>query len=66
MSYGIGAKVGVIEAKFLGRWIWPFERGIVENRHCSPAGQEVYDVKLQDGEVYVFAPGEIEEVGEAP
>jgi len=62
MSFGIGDKVEVIIALYLGRWIEPLERGKVVGRHCSPAGQEVYGVRLEDGEEYVFAPSEISEV----
>jgi hypothetical protein len=65
MSYGIGATVEVITATYLGRWIEPLERGEIIGRHISPAGQEVYDVRLADGKEYVFAPSEIEEVEEA-
>lgn len=59
MSYGIGDKVEVITCVFLGRWIMPLETGEIIGRHCSPAGQEVYDVLLGDGETYTFTPGEI-------
>ena len=62
MSYGIGAEVEVITATYLGRWIEPGERGVVTGRHISPAGQEVYDVRLGDGKEYTFAPSEIEEL----
>ena len=65
MSYGIGAEVEVITATYLGRWIYPGERGEVVGRHASPAGQEVYDVRLEDGKVYTFAPSEIEELQSA-
>lgn len=65
MSYGIGANVEVITAVYLGRWVFPGERGEVIGRHVSPAGQEVYDVKLEDGREYVFAPGDIEELQSA-
>lgn len=66
MSYGIGSKVEVIEAVYLGRWIYPMEKGVIVGRHCSPAGQEVYDVELQkDGVTYTFPPDGIEEVREA-
>lgn len=65
MSYGIGATVEVITATYLGRWIEPLERGEIIGRHCSPDGQEVYDVRLADGKEYVFAPGEIEEIERA-
>ena len=60
MSFGIGDRVEVITALYLGRWIYPLERGEVIGRHCSPAGQEVYDVMLEDGKEYVFAPSDIE------
>ena len=60
MSFGINTKVEVISTVYLGRWVQPFERGFVEGRHVSPAGQEVYDVMLGDGKVYTFAPSEIE------
>lgn len=60
MSFGIGDEVEVITALYLGRWIEPLERGEITGRHCSPAGQEVYTVKLQDGKEYTFAPSEIE------
>ena len=66
MSYGIGAKVETIEVVFLGRWIRLLEKGEIVNRHVSPAGQEVYDVQLEDGKVYTFAPGDIAEIEEAP
>ena len=63
MSYGIGDTVQVIDSVYLGRWIYPLEKGIVEGRHCSPAGQEVYRVKLEtDNTTYTFAPGDIDEV----
>jgi len=63
MSYGIGARVKVIDAVYLGRWIYPIEQGIVVGRHISPAGQEIYDVVLKkDGKEYTFAPSEIEEI----
>jgi len=63
MSYGIGAIVEVIGVVYLGRWVEPLERGIVVGRHVSPAGQEVYDVRLDvDGKYYTFGPGEIEEL----
>lgn len=65
MSYGIGAEVEVITAVYRGRWIYPGERGEVIGRHTSPAGQEVYDVRLEDGEEYTFALGEIEELQSA-
>lgn len=61
MSYGVGSKVEVITTLYLGRWIYPFEKGEIVSRHCSPAGQEVYDARLEDGKVYTFAPSEIEE-----
>lgn len=63
MSFGIGTKVKVITTLYLGRWISPFEIGIIEGRKCSPAGQEVYEVRLIDG-LYTFASGEIEEEAE--
>lgn len=67
MSYGIGARVEVIQSQFLGRWIMPLEQGEVIGRHTSPAGQEVYDVLLdEDKKEYVFAPAEIEEIEGAP
>ena len=63
MSFGIGDRVEVITALYLGRWIYPFEKGVVEGRHCSPAGQEVNNVKLEtDNTTYTFAPSEINEV----
>ena len=64
MSYGIGTIVEVISGDlFLGRWIFPLERGVIVGRHISPAGQEVYDVQLQDdGKNYTFAPSEIDEL----
>lgn len=62
MSYGIGATVEVTTIIYLGRWIYPFEKGEVIGKHCSPAGQEVYDVRLQDGKEYTFAPSGIEEI----
>jgi len=62
MSFGIGTKVEVITSLFLGRWIYPLEKGEVVGRDCSPAGQEVYKVQLSDGQVYTFAPSEIEEL----
>ena len=63
MSFGIGDKVEVIDTLYLGRWIYPLEKGIVEGRHCSLAGQEVYRVKLEtDNTTYTFAPSEIDEV----
>lgn len=64
MSYGIGATVEVITTVYLGRWIYPFEKGEVTGRHY-PGGQEVYDVRLQDGTEYTFAPNEIEELRSA-
>jgi len=64
MSYGIGATVEVITSLYLGRWVNAGEQGEVIGKHISPAGQEVYDVRLADGEQYVFAPGEIEEIKE--
>lgn len=67
MSYGIGARVKVIQQQFLGRWTMPLEKGEIIGRHTSPAGQEVYDVLLdEDKKEYVFAPGEIEEIEESP
>jgi len=65
MSYGIGAMVEVIHGVFLARWIFPGERGEVVGRHVSPAGQEVYDIRLEDGKEYTFAPSEIEELQSA-
>ncbi len=65
MSYGIGATIEVIVSLYQGRWIEQFEQGEVIGKHISPAGQEVYGVRLLDGEEYVFAPGEIEEIREA-
>lgn len=63
MSFGIGSRVGVITALYHGRWIYPLEKGVVEGRHCSPAGQEVYNVKLEtDNTTYTFASSEIDEV----
>ena len=63
MSFGIGSRVEVITALYLGRWIYPLEKGVVEGRHCSPAGQEVYDIKLEtDNTTYTFASSEIDEV----
>lgn len=62
MSYGIGTPVEVITFVYLGRWVEPGERGVVIGRHVSPAGQEVYDVELNDGQDYTFAPGDIEEL----
>ena len=63
MSFGVGSKVEVITTLYLGRWIYPLEKGIVEGRHCSSAGQEVYRVKLEtDNTTYTFAPSEIDEV----
>ena len=63
MSFGIGSRVEVITVLYLGRWIYPLEKGIVEGRHCSPAGQEVYNVKLEtDNNTYTFASSDIEEV----
>ena len=62
MSFGIGDKVEVITCVYQGRWIEPPEKGVVIGRHCSLAGQEVYDVLLQDGKEYVFAPAEIKKV----
>lgn len=62
MSFGIGAEIEVITMIYLGRWVYPFQRGIIERRHVSPAGQEIYEVRLTDNEVYMFAPGEIEEI----
>lgn len=59
MSFGIGDKVEVITTLYLGRWIKPLEKGEVVGRHCSPAGQEVYKVRLEDGKEYTFAPGEV-------
>lgn len=51
MSYGIGAEVEVITTVYLGRWIYPLERGIVVGRYVSPAEQEVYDVRLEDSRI---------------
>lgn len=65
MSYGIGANVEVIIATFTGRWIYLGERGVVVGSHFSLVGQEVYDVRLEDGKVYAFAPSEIRELIEA-
>lgn len=66
MTYGVGANVEVITAVYLGRWIYPGERGEVVGTHVSPAGQEVYDVRLElDGRNYTFAPAEIRELIEA-
>jgi len=63
MSFGIGSRVAVITTLYLGRWIYPLEKGTVGGRHCSPAGQEVYRVKLEtDNTTYTFLPGDIEEV----
>jgi len=62
MSYSIGATVEVITTVYLGRWVYPLEKGEVIGRDCSPAGQEVYNVRLQDGKEYTFAPGDIKEV----
>jgi len=59
MSYAIGDEVETIEVRYLGRWIRLLEKGIIENRHVSPAGQEVYDVRLEDDRIYTFAPREI-------
>lgn len=65
MSYGIGAKVEVITTCYSGRWIYPLEKGTVVGRHIS-AGQEVYDVRLEDdGKEYTFGPNEIEELQSA-
>lgn len=64
MSFRIGGKVEVVTTLYLGRWIYPFEKGVVEKRHVSPAGQEVYSVILEDGHVYTFAPSEIKERNE--
>lgn len=67
MSYGIGARVEVINGCFLGRWVWPLEKGTVAGKHTSPAGQEVYDVLLdQDGKEHTFGPADIEEIEPAP
>jgi len=63
MSYGIGDKVETIKVCYLGRWIRPLEKGEVIGRHCSPSGQEVYKIKLEDGKEYTFAPSEISEIG---
>jgi len=60
MSFGIGNKVEIINSMYLGRWIEPLEKGEIIGRHCSPSGQEVYDVKLEDGKKYTFAPSELE------
>jgi len=63
MSFGIGSRVEVVTVLYLGRWIYPLEKGVVEGRNCSPAGQEVYRVKLEtDNNTYTFASSEIEEV----
>ena len=63
MSFAIGSRVEVVTVLYLGRWIFPLEKGIVEGRQCSPAGQEVYNVKLEtDNTSYTFAPGDISEV----
>lgn len=62
MSFGIGDTVEVISALYLGRWVEPLERGEIIGRHCSAAGQEVYDVRLSDGKDYTFAPIEIEKI----
>ena len=64
---GIGARVEVITATFLGRWVEPSEQGEVVGTHISPAEQDVYDVQLdKDGKVYTFATAEIEEIRPAP
>jgi len=57
----MGDPVEVITALYLGRWLDPLEKGEIVGRHCSPAGQEVYDVRLEDGKVYTLAPGQIRE-----
>lgn len=63
MSFGIGDRVEVITALFIGRWISPLEKGEVVGREVSPAGQELYRVKLEtDNNTYCFAPSEIEKV----
>jgi len=62
MSFPIGSKVEVIAPLYKGRWIYPGEQGVIEGRHCSPAGQEVYDVRLEDNKEYTLAPGDIKEV----
>ena len=62
MSFSIGQRVEVITTLYLGKWIYPGEQGVIEGRHCSPAGQEVYDVRLDDGRKYTFAPSEVEGV----
>ena len=63
MSYGIGSRVEVITALYLGRWIRPLEKGEVVGREVSPAGQELYRVKLEaDNTSYIFAPSEISEI----
>ncbi len=59
MRYGIGDKVEVTTTLYLGRWIYPTERGEVLGQHFSPAEQEVYDVILEDGKGYTLAPSEI-------
>ena len=64
MSFGIGSNVKVIAPFYLGRWVYPGEKGEVIGRHCSPAGQEVYEVRLEDGKDYTFAPSEIEEANQ--
>lgn len=67
MTIGIGAKVEVMSAQFLGRWIRPLEKGEVVGRHISPSQQEVYEVELEgDNAVYVFSPEDLEETEAAP
>jgi len=64
MSYRIGATVQIIEQVYLGRWIVPLETGEIIGRHTSPAGQEVYDVRMdKDGKEYVFVSANLQEVG---
>jgi len=60
MSFGIGDKVEVITTLYLVRCIEPLEKGEIIGRHCSPAGQEVFEVRLEDNKEYTFAPGDIE------
>jgi len=59
-TIGIGEKVEIIKAVYLGRWITPLEQGEIVSRHCSPSGQEVYEVELNDGHIFTFAPDEID------
>jgi len=62
MSFGIATKVEVIGTLYQDRWIYAGEKGEIVGGSCSPAGEEIYRVELENGGVYMFSPGEIEEL----